>query len=857
MKQTRKRVWTVAVAAALFAGSFTTAALALNSADVDGSGKADKYDAYALRDALLGKKEVTAAMDIDGNKQINAKDLSLLKAMLLNPQDDSFPQPTLPATMYADFNSGKAGDFFASTGWTNGEPFDCWWYEENAQIKGDHLELTISDNYQNKSNENWKPNYGGGEFRTEKYYSYGYYETCMKAIKNNGVVSSFFTYTGPSDKINGVENPWDEIDIEILGKDTTKVQFNYYRKGKGDHEFMYDLGFDASEGYHKYGFDWQPDKITWYVDGKKAYEVTGDMPSTASKIMMNAWPGRAVNYDIIGWLKQYDGNRPLTASYKWVTYKKADNAPDPRTMEELEAGGQGQDNPQQGESFPKPDLPATMYSNFSAGEAGDFFASTGWTNGEPFDCWWYEENAQIKGDRLELTISDNYQNKSNENWKPNYGGGEFRTEKYYSYGYYETCMKAIKNNGVVSSFFTYTGPSDKINGVENPWDEIDIEILGKDTTKVQFNYYRKGKGDHEFMYDLGFDASQGYHTYGFDWQPDHITWYVDGKKAYEVTGDMPTTASKIMMNAWPGRAVNYDIIGWLKQYDGKRPLTAYYKWVTYKQADNAQPPRTMEQLEAGGSQGQQGQDNPQQGQGQQGAGGVTDYGSAPNTSAQMYSNFRSGNAGDFFASEGWTNGWPFDCWWYPQNAQIKGDHLELLIDRNYQNKTKSDWDCRYSGGEFRTNGHYGYGYYECSFQAIKNDGVVSSFFTYTGESEGNPWDEIDVEVLGKDTTKVQFNYYKNGQGGHEFMYNLGFDASEGYHTYGFDWQPDHITWYVDGKEAHTMRGDMPAAKGRIMMNAWPGRNKPGDNGISDWLNNFNGRTGLIARYQWVTYNPSR
>ena len=596
MKQTRKRVWTVAVAAALFAGSFTTAALALNSADVDGSGKADKYDAYALRDALLGKKDATAAMDIDGNKQINAKDLSLLKAMLLNPQDDSFPQPTLPATMYADFNSGKAGDFFASTGWTNGEPFDCWWYEENAQIKGDHLELTISDNYQNKSSENWKPQYGGGEFRTEKYYSYGYYETCMKAIKNNGVVSSFFTYTGPSDKINGVENPWDEIDVEILGKDTTKVQFNYYRKGKGDHEFMYDLGFDAS---------------------------------------------------------------------------------------------------------------------------------------------------------------------------------------------------------------------------------------------------------------------QGYHTYGFDWQPDHITWYVDGKKAYEVTGDMPTTASKIMMNAWPGRAVNYDIIGWLKQYDGKRPLTAYYKWVTYKQADNAQPPRTMEQLEAGGSQGQQGQDNPQQGQGQQGAGGVTDYGSAPNTSAQMYSNFRSGNAGDFFASEGWTNGWPFDCWWYPQNAQIKGDHLELLIDQNYQNKTKSDWDCRYSGGEFRTNGHYGYGYYECSFQAIKNDGVVSSFFTYTGESENNPWDEIDVEVLGKDTTKVQFNYYKNGQGGHEFMYNLGFDASEGYHTYGFDWQPDHITWYVDGKEAHTMRGDMPAAKGRIMMNAWPGRNKPGDNGISDWLNNFNGRTGLIARYQWVTYNPSR
>ena len=57
-------------------------------------------------------------------------------------------------------------------------------------------------------------------------------------------------------------------------------------------------------------------------------------------------------------------------------------------------------------------------------------------------------------------------------------------------------------------------------------------MLGKDTTKVQFNYYTNGVGNHEYMYDLGFDASEGYHTYGFDWQKDSITWYVDGKAVY-------------------------------------------------------------------------------------------------------------------------------------------------------------------------------------------------------------------------------------------------------------------------------------------------------------------------------------
>ena len=80
------------------------------------------------------------------------------------------------------------------------------------------------------------------------------------------------------------------------------------------------------------------------------------------------------------------------------------------------------------------------------------------------------------------------------------------------------------------------------------------------------------------------------------------------------------------------------------------------------------------------------------------------------------------------------------------------------------------------------------------------------------------------------------------------MYDLGFDASEGFHTYGFDWQADHITWYVDGKAVYTAYDNIPTTAGKIMMNAWPGI------GVDDWLKPFNGNTPLTARYQWVTYN---
>lgn len=128
---------------------------------------------------------------------------------------------------------------------------------------------------------------------------------------------------------------------------------------------------------------------------------------------------------------------------------------------------------------------------------------------------------------------------------------------------------------------------------------------------------------------------------------------------------------------------------------------------------------------------------------------------------------------------------------------------------------------------------------------IKNNGVVSSFFIYTGPSDSNPWDEVDIEFVGKDTTKVQFNYYTNGTGGHEHYHSLGFDAAGGFHTYGFAWTEGSITWYVDGQEVYTASENIPVTPGRVMMNVWPGIN------VDGWLNPFDDTVPLHAEYQWV------
>lgn len=194
-------------------------------------------------------------------------------------------------------------------------------------------------------------------------------------------------------------------------------------------------------------------------------------------------------------------------------------------------------------------------------------------------------------------------------------------------------------------------------------------------------------------------------------------------------------------------------------------------------------------------------------------------------------------------ADGYSNGSMFNCTWRANNVNFTNDgKLRLSLTSPSANK--------FDGGEYRSTNKYGYGLYEVSMKPAKNTGIVSSFFTYTGPSDGTQWDEIDIEFLGKDTTKVQFNYYTNGVGGHEKIVDLGFDASQGFHTYAFDWQAGSIKWYVDGVLKHTATSNIPKTPGKIMMNIWNGI------GVDSWLGAYNGANPLHAEYDWVKYTSN-
>lgn len=232
-------------------------------------------------------------------------------------------EPEFQTNVIANFKQGSYPELFAvADGFSNGGVFNVEWDDKAVKYTDDGLELTVSRKPENdQGNVPEVPNYGAG-MNTHNYYGYGFYSAEMKPSGVDGTCTALFTYSGQYDtdaEGNPHPNPHDEIDIEFLGKDTTRVQFNYFVNGQGGHEYWYDLGFDASEEYHTYGFYWAADRITWYVDGEAVYKVEASestpLPANPGRIMMNHWSGTE---EAEGWMEKYDG-QTSTASYRTIS----------------------------------------------------------------------------------------------------------------------------------------------------------------------------------------------------------------------------------------------------------------------------------------------------------------------------------------------------------------------------------------------------------------------------------------------------------------------------------------------------------------------------------------------------------
>ncbi|AWK85557.1 family 16 glycosylhydrolase [Azospirillum thermophilum] len=198
-----------------------------------------------------------------------------------------------------------------SNGWSNGDFMGCTWNAHNVVQKDGQLALSITDD------RIARKSLSCAELRSYRAYGFGAYTVDLKAVRADGVLTSVSHYTGPS-----FGDPWNEILFGINGKDTTRLEVGWVVDGRGHYGTVIDLGFDAAEGIHSYGFQWRGDRIVWTVDGRPVHSVSGgprEIPQKPGRIYLRFWNGAGET----AWMSrfQYPG-RPLTAVFAAMRHEK-------------------------------------------------------------------------------------------------------------------------------------------------------------------------------------------------------------------------------------------------------------------------------------------------------------------------------------------------------------------------------------------------------------------------------------------------------------------------------------------------------------------------------------------------------
>lgn len=126
--------------------------------------------------------------------------------------------------------------------------------------------------------------------------TYGYFEVSAKIPSGQGLWPAVWMM--PTD---GSTLP--ELDVmEVLGQTPTTLVMSVHTQAAGYPQLFaqWATGLpDLSQSFHRYGVDWEPDKITYYLDGKAEYQL--DTPADLNKPMYlianlavgGAWPGNA------------------------------------------------------------------------------------------------------------------------------------------------------------------------------------------------------------------------------------------------------------------------------------------------------------------------------------------------------------------------------------------------------------------------------------------------------------------------------------------------------------------------------------------------------------------------------------
>lgn len=172
----------------------------------------------------------------------------------------------------------------------------------------------------------------------------------------------------------------------------------------------------------------------------------------------------------------------------------------------------------------------------------------------------------------------------------------------------------------------------------------------------------------------------------------------------------------------------------------------------------------------------------------------------------------------------------------PANVSQAEGHARLIL-RKEQTTVRG-----LTSGAIVSSASYRYGRFKAELRPSGVPGLVTGMFLHRNA----PRQEIDIEFLGKDPSKMLVNVFYNpgpegtkleyGYRGTPTLIDLGFDATDDFHTYEIDWRPSMIRWLVDDEVVYERRAwdptPIPNQPLQFNLNLWHSRSKEFAGGLA-------------------------
>lgn len=186
----------------------------------------------------------------------------------------------------------------------------------------------------------------------------------------------------------------------------------------------------------------------------------------------------------------------------------------------------------------------------------------------------------------------------------------------------------------------------------------------------------------------------------------------------------------------------------------------------------------------------------------------------------------------------------------PDDLRVSAEEF-AADDRTLHQKGKTAKD--YFSAQLQRRKWYGYGRYEVIMRPASGSGLISTFYLYTGPHFGHSHEEIDLKFLGKDTTKLQLDRVRDGDGleGSPAI-ELGFDAAAAPRLYAFEWTETALVWFVGDTEVYRLSGSeqVPRPPMKLYVDLWSGGERH-----ANWLGTAVEDVHAEALVQCASYVP--